>query len=221
MAISFREQPWFVQALLYVFLAGGLIVAAWYIPYSPLSTERAKLEQLKSERDKLQGEVTRLEVVKRRHAEFQTEMKALERQLETLKAIVPEEKEVDELMRMIQQSAIASNVAVRRLTAKPVVPREFHAELPFEVEVDGRYFAIQDFFARLARLSRIINIGDVNFSTITDQRAKKYQAKAGTTVTGTLVVTTFFTKGVEPPPAKPARGKAAAKKAAPKQAPKK
>jgi len=128
---------------------------------------------------------------------------------------MPEEKEVDDFIRMVQQTASSANVAIRRLTAKPVVPRDYHVDMPFELEVDGPYDSIQSFFAQLGRLSRITNIGDLDFQAITDQRAKKFQVRSGTTVAGTLVVTTFYTKGAEPPaPAKP--GKAAKKGAAKK-----
>jgi len=43
-----------------------------------------------------------------------------------LKAIVPEEKEVDEFIRLVQGAAAASNVTIRRFTAQAVVPREYH-----------------------------------------------------------------------------------------------
>jgi len=61
-------------------------------------------------------------------------------QLDTLKTIVPEEKETDEFIRLIQGAAGASNVQIRRLTALAIVPREFHYEMPFEVQADGPYF---------------------------------------------------------------------------------
>jgi type IV pilus assembly protein PilO len=215
MAISFREQPWYVQAFIYVLLTAALILIAWYLPMSPLNTQRARLAQLRTESESLQNEIRPLEVMKRRHAEFRSELEALEQQLDALKAIVPEEKEVDDFIRMVQQTASSANVAIRRLTAKPVVPRDYHVDMPFELEVDGPYDSIQSFFAQLGRLSRITNIGDLDFQAITEQRAKKFQVRSGTTVAGTLVVTTFYTKGAEPPaPAKP--GKAAKKGAAKK-----
>ena len=91
-------------------------------------------------------------------------MAALEKQLETLKTIVPEEKEVDEFMRLLQEAASASGVQIRSLAAQAVVPKDYHYELPFLISVDGPYFSIEDFFARLSRLSRIINVGDLTFT---------------------------------------------------------
>ena len=90
-------------------------------------------------------------------------MDALSKQLETLKTIVPEEKEQDEFIRLVQGAASASNVQIRRLTAKPVVAREYHYDMPFELQADGPYFNLLDFFGRSEPAVRIINVGDIDF----------------------------------------------------------
>ena len=126
---------------------------------------------------------------------------ALEKQLDTLKTIVPEEKELDEFIRLVQGAAAASGVQIRRLSADAVVAKDYHYELPFQVEVDGPYFNIEDFFARLSRLSRIINVGDLSFNGLTDSKNTKYPLRPGSTVTGKCVITTFFSKPGESAPA--------------------
>jgi Tfp pilus assembly protein PilO len=121
-------------------------------------------------------------------------MDALSKQLDTLKTIVPEEKEVDEFIRLLQGAASASNVQLRRLTSQAIVPREYHYEMPFEVQADGPYFNILDFFGRLGRLSRIINVGDLTFDDPDRPKGTKYPLRPGTTVSGVFTATTFFTK---------------------------
>jgi Tfp pilus assembly protein PilO len=121
-------------------------------------------------------------------------MDGLSKQLETLKTILPEEKETDEFIRLLQGAASASNVQLRRLTAQAIVPKEYHYEMPFEVQADGPYFNILDFFGRLGRLSRIINVGDLQFDDPDRPKGTKYPARPGTTVSGVFTATTFFTK---------------------------
>ena len=48
------------------------------------------------------------------------------------------------------------------------------------------------FFARLSRLSRIINVGDLTFGGLGAGKSK-YPVRPNTTVTGSCTVTTFFT----------------------------
>jgi Tfp pilus assembly protein PilO len=201
MATSFKELPLPLQAGAYLALALVLFVAGEYVPGSPINGVRRDLEQSKLQRDSLHKEVTALQVFERQGPQVKAELDAVERELEALKNIVPEDKEVDEFMRMLHESSKASNVALRRLTAKPVTPRDFHYELPFELEVDGPYYQVLDFFSRLSRLSRIINIGDIEFTNAEEAKGKKYPMRPGTTVTGICMATTFFTAGGSSAPA--------------------
>ena len=88
------------------------------------------------------------------------------------------------------------------------MPKEYHYEMPFEVQADGPYFNMLDFFSRLSRLSRIINVGDIQFDEpgTTGAKGAKYPIRPGTTVTGVFTVTTFFTKPADTTPAGGAKG---------------
>jgi type IV pilus assembly protein PilO len=201
MAISFREYPWYLQAMVFVALALVIIGAGEYVPMSPVASMRNTLQEHHTKDSDLNRQVAELQVFERRNAEFKVEMAALEKQLDTLRMIVPEEKELDEFMRLVQGAAAASGVQIRRLTANAVVPKEYHYELPFEIEVDGPYFNIEDFFSRLSRLSRIINVGDLTFSGLGDSHNTKFPIRPGTTVTGKCLVITFFSKPGDSTPA--------------------
>src|ERR1700692_967337 len=154
MAISFREYPWYLQALVFFALALVLIGVGEYLPVSPVAATRITLQENHAKDSDLNRQVAELQVYERRNAEFKLEMAALEKQLDTLKSIVPEEKELDEFIRLVQGAASASGVQIRSLTAQAVVAREYHYELPFSITVDGPDFNIEDFFLRLGRLSR-------------------------------------------------------------------
>jgi len=103
----------------------------------------------------------------------------------------------------VQGAAASSNVQLRKLTSQNIVPKDYHYEMPFEVQADGPYFNMLDFFSRLSRLSRIINVGDLQFDDPTGGgKGTKYPMRPGTTVTGVFTVTTFFTKPADSTPAK-------------------
>jgi type IV pilus assembly protein PilO len=212
MALNIRELSLPVNMLLAVAVAALVFGLGWYVPGSPLVTQRTDLTDANAEKDRLTDEVAKLQVYKRQHAQLQADIAALQKQMETLRTIVPEEKEVDEFIRMLHAQASGSGVEIRRLTAKPVVAREFYNELPFEVEFDGPYYGVMGFFGKLGRLSRIINVGDLGFMsaerTRQDKGRPKYPIRAGTTVIATCTATTFFTKAEELPPQP---GKAAGK----------
>src|SRR5579885_2620872 len=207
MANPFRDMSVIMQALLAVAIAVVLVLIGVYVPVSPVARERDEVDQAVQHRTKLNQEVTQLQVYQQRYGELKQQMDALTKQLDTLKTIVPEEKEVDEFIRLVQGAASASNVQLRRLTAQAIVPKECHFEMPFEVQADGPYFNILDFFGRLSRLSRIINVGDLQFNDPETTKATKYPVKPGATVVGVFTATTYFTKPADTAPptsAKPA-----------------
>jgi Tfp pilus assembly protein PilO len=211
MANPLRDMSAFMQALVAVAVTVVLVLIGVFVPGSPVARERDEVDKAVKQKASLTQEVTQLQVYKQRYGELKQQMDALTKQLDTLKTIVPEEKEVDEFIRLVQGAASASNVQLRRLTSQAIVSREYHYEMPFEVQADGPYFNILDFFGRLSRLSRIINVGDLDFSdpTISTAKGIKYPVRPGATVTGVFTATTFFTKPAETastsaPGAKPA-----------------
>ena len=208
MANPLRDMSVIMQCLLAVAITVVLVVVGVYLPFSPIAQERDEVDKAVRQRSSLNQEVTQLQVYRQRYGELKSQMDALSKQLETLKTIVPEEKEQDEIIRLVQGAAAASNVSIRRLTAKPVVAREYHYDMPFEVAADGPYFNLLDFFMRLSRLSRIINVGDIDFEDAGNAKGVKYPLRPGTSVTGVFTATTFFTKpadsGAAPASAPPA-----------------
>jgi len=194
MANPFRDMSVIMQALVAAAVAVVLVLIGVYVPFSPVAQEREQADKAVQQHAKLNQEVQQLQVYKQRFGELKQQMDALNKQLDTLKTIVPEEKEVDEFIRLIQGAAMASNVQIRRLTAQPVAAKEYYYEMPFEVQADGPYFNLLDFFGRLSRLSRIINVGDLEFADPAKAKGTKYTVRPGTTVSGTFTATTFFTK---------------------------
>jgi type IV pilus assembly protein PilO len=201
MANPFRDMSVIMQGLVALAIAVVLVLAGLYVPVSPVAQEREAADQAIRQRTKLNQEVTQLEVYKQRYGELKQQMDALTKQLDTLKTIVPEEKEVDEFIRQVQGAASASNVQLRRLTAENIVPKEFHYEMPFEAQADGAYFNVLDFFSRLSRLSRIINVGDLQFDDPSGGKGAKYPVRPGETVSGVFTLTTYFTKPADTAPA--------------------
>ncbi|HXJ47438.1 MAG TPA: type 4a pilus biogenesis protein PilO [Candidatus Dormibacteraeota bacterium] len=210
MANPFRDMSVIMQGLVAAAIAVIVMLVGLFLPFSPVAQERDQVDQAVKERSQLNQEVQQLSVYKQRYSELKQQMDALNKQLDTLKTIVPEEKETDEFIRLLQGAASASNVDLRRLKALTVTSTSNanYFEMPFEVQADGPYFNILDFFGRLSRLSRIINVGDLQFNDPATTKGTKYPIRPGTTVSGVFTATTYFTKPADATPstaaAKPA-----------------
>ncbi|HEV2288601.1 MAG TPA: type 4a pilus biogenesis protein PilO [Candidatus Acidoferrales bacterium] len=199
MATSFKEMAWPIQALVFLALAIVLVLAGLYMPFSPVQAERVAVDDANARLKPLDANVQSLRVYQQRRVELQGEMTALQKQLETLQAIVPENKEVDQFIIMVQTAASASGVMIRKIETQPVVSQQYHYAMPFKLTVDGPYFALLDFFTRLGRLSRIINVGDMKLSQVSQNggASTQFRTTPGTTVTAQFTITTFFTNSTD------------------------
>jgi len=168
-------------------------VAFYYFYWSgAVEQENQKSAQL----EQLRTDIRNLEVTANKLQEFQREVAQLEAKLETLKRILPPEKETPDLMRKVQALASQSNLAIKNFTPSAVVNRDFYQEWPINMSVDGSYHNLGMFFDRVSRLSRLVNIGNLKISNKTDQTVSN-------TISANCVATTFVYVEPTPPPARP------------------
>jgi Tfp pilus assembly protein PilO len=213
MATSFREMSWPIQALTFLVLAVVLVLAGLYVPFSPVATERVAVDNANAQLKPLEAEVQTLRVYAQRRVELQSQMDALQKQLATLQAIVPENREVDQFIVMVQGAASGSGTFIRKIDTEPIVPHQYHSEMPFKINADGPYFSMLDFFTRLGRLSRIINVGDMKLTEVKPgSTGSQFHMAPGTTVTGDFTITTFFSQTANQAPANAKNTPAAAKR---------
>ena len=204
MAINLREMSLPVQALTFAVLAVILIGAGLYAPFSPVKEKDAELQTLLASKAKLISEKANLDVYQSQQALVERDIAARQAEIDNLRKIIPADKDADEFIRLLQGSAASAGVNIRRLKALPVAAKDQYYELPFEVEVDGPYYGVSNFFDRLSNVSRIINVGDLNFKSTAERAGSKYPLRPGTTVSGTFVAITFFSKVAEEPAKQPA-----------------
>ena len=165
------------------------------------SQREANATAEKSLADKLQ-ENSQLEPYRSKLADIDRQVANLKQQLEIEKRIVPDEKEVDGFIKMLDAEAMKAGVELRRYTAKPTSSKEYYTEVPFEVELDGPYYSVLTFFDQVSKLERIVTVSDLQVaSTKTPDEAKakhKYQYAGNESVVATCVTTTFFSHDTVP-----------------------
>jgi type IV pilus assembly protein PilO len=144
-----------------------------------------------------------LELYRPKLAEIERQLASLKQQLEIERRIVPDEKEVDGFMKMLDAEARKAGIELRRYTAKPTAAKDFYTEVPFEMELDGPYYSMLHFFDLVGKLERIINVSNLQVSTTKkpgDAKAKHtYQYAPNESVVATCMATTFFSHDIEPP----------------------
>ena len=177
-----------------VLAIAGLLSAALYFTY--FKSQRDANESAQKSLDAKLQENRELEPYKSKLAEIDRQLASLEQQMEIEKRIVPEDKEIDSFMKMLDGEAAKSGIELRRYTAQPVASKEFYTEVPFEIELDGSYYSMMNFFDRVAKLERIVNVSNLlvaNTKKGGEAKAKHtYQYAPNESVVATCMATTFF-----------------------------
>lgn len=171
-----------------------LVLAGEYFYLSGISQQNSELDgrvtQLKSENEKLRGVEARFKQVK-------ADNERLEAQLANVRHIVPDEKEADMFIRMVQEAGVQAGINIRRFTARPVAAREFYNEMPFELNIDGNYYTVMQFFDRLSKLSRVMNVTNLAIGPTTAGVrgiARKYIYSPNETILSSCTVTSFYSR---------------------------
>lgn len=176
-------------------LAGAaLVCTALYFTY--FKTQRTANETAQAALTAKMDENAKLEPYRTKLTDIDRQIANLKQQLEIERRIVPDEKEVDGLMTMLDAEAMKAGIWLRRYTAKPTASKEFYTEVPFEIELDGSYQSMINFFDHVSKLERIVNVSDLlvaNTKKGGDAKAKHaYQYAPGESVVATCVATTYF-----------------------------
>ena len=207
--ISLSKLPWYGQLGAFVVLSAAGAGAFWNF-YA--RDAQASLDQRRGELAKLRQEIDRGLTTAKRLPEFRNEVTSLESQLERLRAVLPEEQDVAELLRRVQGMATQSNLSILTFAPHPTAKKQLHAEWPITLKLEGNYHDLGSFLERVSKFPRIINVGDIKISALTNQND-------ASTITAECTATTFVL--LDQKDATAAAAKAAANPGAAPAAPKK
>ena len=182
-----------VQVLGTLLVLVGLTTAGlYYFVYKGIAEQnQASRERLKART----AELNALRQFENNLPELNRQIEEMKQQLEIQKHIVPDEQEADQFMHLLQNTAQSAGIEIRRWTAKPGTSKEFYTEVPFDLELDGPYYSVLNFFDRVSKLERIINISNVQLNTLKgESKTGKYRYSPQETVIALCTATTFFSR---------------------------
>ena len=181
MELSLNRLPWYAQVGTFVVVAAIAYGGFHFYWVSPAQDEMA---QRQAELDKFRADINRALDTASQLPEFEDQVAELESRLESLRAVLPEQKDVADLLRRLQTLATQSSLTIRSFTPQPTETKELHAEWPIKLQLEGTYHNLGLFFDKISKFSRIISISSV------DIRAKD-PPEPNTTITADCTATTF------------------------------
>ncbi|MCP4114641.1 MAG: type 4a pilus biogenesis protein PilO [Desulfobacteraceae bacterium] len=153
-----RVQRILVCVVTFVLLSGGY----FYFVYMPRQEEMKRLEndlttlktRLVTYKQKAAALAKYEELMAEAQARFNLAMKAL-----------PDKKEIPSLLTGISSSGNDAGLEFILFQPKAEVQKEFYAEIPVAIKVQGGYHEFAAFFDQVARLYRIVNINDISIKS--------------------------------------------------------
>lgn len=203
-----KNLQWYYQLLILV-VVGALLVAATRYFYTAATWD--EVAQLNEQVAQLQAKNEAARVATQRINEFRALYASKAAEYEELKVLLPEQREITNVLMGMQDNARESNLLVMRFSPKDDTQQDSIMAKPVEVEVDSNFTNLRAFFDKMAKLPRIVSISDFKITQLDKQSAAK-------TVHSQFMLTAYYAdpnalnKPAAPgaPGAKPAAAPAAA-----------
>ena len=157
-----KDWPWFAYVLIAIIILGLF----YFVYYKP---KNEQLQNLRTERIKVENEVARLQQKKEELDKIEAELAQMKITLSKLEAIIPQKEEISSILKSMQQLAYDTRLNITKFIQNPEIMKEFYAEQPISVAVTGDYHNLAVFFDRLNTFQRLFNIEDFSIKALRDQ----------------------------------------------------
>ena len=177
-----KNLKWHFQLLLLLFFAGLLYGAVYYFMTGPTREETAVLTEQVAQ---LQAKNEAARLATQRINEFRALFASKSAEYEELKVLLPEQREITNVLTDLLANAKDSKLVTRRFTPRDDKNVNSIMAKEVEVEVDANFNNLRAFYDRMAKLPRIVSISDFKINQLDKQKADK-------TLAAQFVLTAYY-----------------------------
>ena len=168
--LSLSKMPWYGQVAAFAVLGLGAAGAFWnWYAQGAQQAIEAQRAQLTS----LHAEIDRGHAAEKRLPEFRRELASLEAQMSRLRAVLPDERDVADLLRRVQGMATQSSLTILGFTPQAVTKKTMYVEWPIGLKLEGTYHDLGLFLERVSKFPRIINVGNLKVKALDKSRQRR------------------------------------------------
>jgi len=175
-----RIQRVLLYALSYVLITAVYVGVLYLNVNNRIGKMQTDIENKQDQLVQIQQRVAQSETFEVRLQQLVSDLKVAMREL-------PEEREIPDLLKKMSSLGKKVGLEVRRFAPLAENMRQYVAEMPMALEVEGGYHEVAMFFDRLSKMNRIVYVKDIEM-TIADERGGKVYLD----VTGNVVTFRFL-----------------------------
>jgi len=126
-----------------------------------LKTTQQKEVTLKQEFERKQSKASNLTA-------YEDQLKEMEVTFGSMLKSLPDKAEVESLLVEISRAGSANNLKINIFSPAGESPKEFYAEYPIKMNVEGSYGELTGFVSNVSALQRIVTLHDIKIEPLTD-----------------------------------------------------
>ena len=181
---KFKALSWYIQLLVLVGFASVLYLGVWYFV---TSETRAATQLINDDVASLTAKNESAKIATQRISEFRSLYASKTAEYDELKVLLPEEREITNVLQGLQDTASQSRLIVNRFSPKDDLAQDGMMAKPVEIEVDSNFNNLRAFFEKMAKLQRIVSISDFKLNQLDKQSGDR-------TLHAQFLLTTYYAK---------------------------
>lgn len=183
-----------VKAGVFVALIVLPIVLFYFLSYS---NHVKKVESLNNEKSTLQTDLDKAKKAANELGKVQDEIKDTEAKFKNTAIVLPKEKEIPGLLISISDLGKRAALDFNQFSPGGEIPKDFYAEIPVNISINGPYHNIGYFLDKISKLERIVTVNNI---TMSSPKKEGNEMMLGASMR--LVTYRFTGKQQAPPPQK-------------------
>jgi len=172
---NMNNLPWYVRLGIFSALALVVYGVFWY---SVTRGTRKDTRALQDQISVLQKANAEAQIASQRLSEFRAAYKNKQEELEELKALLPEQRELTKVLEGIQDRAKSTGLSLRKFSPKEDMQQDFYSGKKIDVSVQSSFAGLRSFFDQMAHYQRIVSISNFEIKQLDNQvTAKTVEAR--------------------------------------------
>jgi len=167
---NINDIPWYVRLGIFVIIAVSVYAGFWYFVTKGTRNDTKGLMDQVSALQKANAEA---QIASQRLNEFRTTYKNKQEELEELRALLPEQRELTKVLEGIQDRARTNGLSLRKFVPKDDVQQDFYSGKRIDVSVQSSFAGLRAFFDQMAHYQRIVSITNFEIKQLDKQADSK------------------------------------------------
>lgn len=126
--------------------------------YFSILPKQQEITKLKDDYQKLEDQLKTLQIKARQLKKYQAMYAEAEERFKVVRKALPEKEDIPSLLASISGSGRDVGLDFVLFQPEGVRVKDFYAEIPVKLNVTGNYHNVAQFFEKVARLPRVVNI---------------------------------------------------------------